>query len=76
MGVSGEAIIVAARLIEAPEFKKAFVGGTARLGIIVSQFVYDTVVRHSRDQDYVASYFEIPVAVKEFRTAAWMKLVG
>ena len=76
MGVSGETIIVAARLVEAPAFKEAFVESTARLGIIVSQFVYDTVIRHSPDQDYVASFFEVPVEVKEFRTTAWMKLIG
>jgi hypothetical protein len=76
MGVSGESIIVAARLVEAPEFKKAFAGSTARFGIIVSQFVYDTVIRHDADRDYVASYFEIDVEVKEFRTTAWMKLIG
>jgi hypothetical protein len=76
MGVSGETIIVAARLVEAPAFKEAFIGSTARLGIIVSQFVYDTVIRHSQDQDYVASYFEVPVKVKELRTRAWMKLIG
>ena len=76
MGVSGETIIIASRLVEAPAFKEAFVGSTARLGIIVSQFIYDTVIRHSRDQDYTASYFEVPVEVKEFRTTAWMKLIG
>ena len=76
VGVSGETIIVASRLVEAPAFKEAFKGSTARLGIIVSRFVYDTVIRHSRDEDYAASYFEIPVEVKEFRTTAWMKLIG
>ncbi len=76
MGVSGEAIIVAARLVEAPAFKEAFVGCTARLGIIVSQFVYDTVIRHSPDLDYVASYFEVRVEVKELHTTAWMRLIG
>jgi CRP-like cAMP-binding protein len=76
MGVSGEAIIVAARLIEASAFKAAFIGSTARLGIIVSEFVYNTVIRHSQDHDYTASYFEVPVEVKELRTSAWMKLIG
>jgi hypothetical protein len=76
MGVSGGALIAAARLVEAPAFKEAFAGSTARLGVIVSQFVYDTTIRHSQDQDYVASYSEISVDIKEFRTRAWMKLIG
>jgi CRP-like cAMP-binding protein len=75
MGVSGEAIIVAARIVEAPAFKEAFTESTARLGIIVSPFVYDTVVRHDQDDDYVASYFPVPVEVKEYRATAWMMLM-
>ena len=75
MGVSGEAIIVAARIVEAPAFKEAFIESTARLGIIVSPFVYDTVVRHDQDEDYVASYFPVPVRVKEYRATAWMMLM-
>ena len=76
MGVSGEALIAAARLVEAPAFKEAFVGSTACLGIIVSQFVYDTVIKQSRDQDYVTSYSKVAVEVKEFHTTAWMKLIN
>ena len=71
-GVTGEAIIVAARLVEAPEFKKAVEGSTASLGVIASPFVYETVIRHGRDPDYT----QVPVEVKESNTAAWMKLFG
>ncbi len=76
MGVSGEALIVAARMVEAPALKEAFTGSTARLGVIVSPFVYDTVVRHDQDRDYVASYSQVGVEVKESRTTAWMMLVS
>jgi hypothetical protein len=76
MGVSGEALIVAARMVEAPALKEAFTGSTARLGVIVSPFVYDTVVKHDQDRDYVASYSQVPVEVKESRTTAWMMLVS
>lgn len=71
-GVTGEAIIVAARLVEAPEFKKAVEGSTASLGVIASPFVYETVIRHGQDPDYT----QVPVEVKESNTAAWMKLFG
>jgi hypothetical protein len=73
-GVSGEAIIVAARLVEAPEFKEALAGSTASLGVIASPFVYETVVRHGSDLREVASYSQVPVEVKETDTTAWMKL--
>ena len=55
-GVSGEAIIVAARLVEAPDFKQALARSTASLGVIASPFVYETVVRHGSDSREVASY--------------------
>ena len=63
-------------MVDAPAFKEAFIGSTARIGIIVSPFVYDTVVRHNQDQDYVTSYFPVHVEVKESRTTAWMMLVS
>jgi cyclic nucleotide-binding protein len=74
MGVSGEAIIVAARLVEAPHFKAAIAASPASLGVIASPFVYETVIRHGADPRDVASYSEVPVEVKESDTTAWMKL--
>ena len=40
LGVSGEAIIVAARLVEAPRFREAIANSRAILGVIASPFVY------------------------------------
>jgi CRP-like cAMP-binding protein len=74
MGVSGEAIIVAARLLEAPQFKEAIRKSAASLGVIASPFVYETAIRHNTDPLDVASYTEVPVEVKESHTTAWMKL--
>jgi hypothetical protein len=74
MGVSGEAIIVTARLIEAPHFKAAIYESPGSLGVIASPFVYETVIRHSANPHDVASYSQVPVEVKESSTTAWMKL--
>jgi hypothetical protein len=71
MGVSGVAIIVAARLLEAPVFKDAMNESGASLGVIASPFIYNSVIRHG---PYLEGYSKIPVQVKETRTAAWMKL--
>ena len=71
MGVSGVAIIVAARLVEALVFKDAMNGSGASLGIIASPFIYNSVIRHG---PFLEGYSKIPVQVKETRTAAWMKL--
>ncbi len=74
MGVSGEAIIVVARLVEAPSFKEALARSTAGLGVIASPFVYETVIRHGSNPSDVASYSQVSVEVKESNTTAWMKL--
>jgi hypothetical protein len=73
-GVSGEAIIVAARLVEAPSFKRALAQSNASLGVIASPFVHETIIRHGSDPREVASYIKVPVEVKETSTTAWMKL--
>jgi CRP-like cAMP-binding protein len=73
-GVSGEATIVVARLAEAPLFKKALAQSQARLGVIVSPFIYEAFIKYGMDLAEVATYHQIPVDVKEFTTIAWMKL--
>ncbi|HEY6309693.1 MAG TPA: hypothetical protein VIY52_02640 [Streptosporangiaceae bacterium] len=72
MGVSGEAIIVAARLVGARSFKDALTGSSANLGLIASPFVYETVIRHRRNP----GYSQVQVEVKESEGTAWMKLFG
>ena len=73
MGVSGEAIIVTARMVEAPRFKEAMDRAGASLGVIASTFVYDHVIRHEPGEK---AYSQVRVDVKESRLPAWMKLFG
>jgi CRP-like cAMP-binding protein len=71
MGVSGEAIIVTARLVEAPQFKMTMDASGASLGVIVSTFIYETVIKHGRD---LTGYSQVQVDVKETSVAAWLKV--
>lgn len=71
VGVSGEAIIVTARLVDAPLFKEAIKESGAGLGVIVSTFIYETVIRHAPD---LTGYSRLQVDVKESNVPAWMKL--
>jgi CRP-like cAMP-binding protein len=71
MGISGEAIIIAARLVDAPIFKEAIAEAAADLGVIVSSFVYETVIRHNRS---LADYYPVQVTVKSFSNPAWVRL--
>jgi hypothetical protein len=75
IGVSGEAIIRTARLNEAPVLKEAMASADASLGIIVSAFIYDTVIRHAAGLMDVDGYEEVEVNVKESHMSAWMRLV-
>jgi CRP-like cAMP-binding protein len=71
MGVSGEAIIVTARLVEAPLFKEALRRSKASMGVIVSTFIYETVIRHGPDLN---GYSPVQADVKELSIPAWMRL--
>jgi PPOX class probable F420-dependent enzyme len=75
MGISGEGIIAAARLVEAPRFKEAIARSAASLGVIASTFVYETVIRYGRDPGELADYSEVRVKVKESRIRAWIRLL-
>ena len=74
MGVSGEAIIIAARLVEAPSFKEAMARTRANVGIIASPFVYHAVIKHSPNLIDAAGYSQVQASLKGFATPAWIKL--
>jgi Cyclic nucleotide-binding domain len=71
VGFSGEAIILTARLVEAPQFKAAMENSQARLGIIASTFIHETVIRHDLG---LTGYSDVQVDVKESSFAAWTRL--
>jgi len=71
MGFSGEAIIVTARLVEAPVLKKTMEASRASLGMIASTFIYETVIRHDRN---LTGYSKVHFRVKETSATAWMKI--
>ena len=74
-GVAGEAITVAWWLLETPRFTEAIVNSAASLGIIISPFIYETFIKPGPDLSEVASYTQIPVEIRGFSTAAWMKVI-
>jgi class 3 adenylate cyclase len=76
LGMSGEAIIRTARLVEAPAVKEAMAATGYGLGIVVSEFVYETAVGQAGIFIDLDEYREIEVILKEFRSPAWMRLVN
>jgi hypothetical protein len=75
-GVSGEAIILAARLLEAPVLKKELARTAADLGVIVSPFIYDSVIKHAPGDVDPAQYRNLRFRAKESNVTAWMYLSG
>jgi CRP-like cAMP-binding protein len=75
LGPAGEAIIRASRLLDASTLKGAMAASGASLGIIVSEFVYDTAIKHSWEWAEPAGYAMVEATVKESRILAWMRLI-
>lgn len=71
---SGEVILVTSRLLEAPYFEEA-TAENAILTVVISPFVFETVIRPGPDLNEVASYRQVPVEVRGSSTIAWMKML-
>jgi len=75
LGVSGQVIINAARLWEASALKTAVAANRANLGLIVSDFVYQSAIRHAGSQGDAGAYPDVDVRVKEACIRAWVKFI-
>jgi CRP-like cAMP-binding protein len=71
-GVTGDAIIYAARLLDAPILKRQLSETGADVGFITSEFVYDTFVRHGLAGIDPHEYRRVTFQAKESRIRAWM----
>ena len=77
-GPTGRAINTAFRMVQARVFKRALSSANASVGIIVSDFIYETVISQGHGGTLVnpALYARVQVNNKESRFPAWMQLVG
>jgi hypothetical protein len=75
IGIQGEAIIRTARMLEAKALKKAIARDHANLGIVVSNFVYETAIAQPGGLIDPEGYDKIRVRVKETRQLAWMRII-
>jgi CRP-like cAMP-binding protein len=74
--VSGEAVVIAARMLDTRHFRETVASSQTSLGIIISPFVFETVVRRGSDLTEEASYTPVSIEVKNSSTTAWMKLIS
>lgn len=75
-GLVGSALNHAFRILEADPFKKTLAASGAHVGLVVSDRVYEDVVRHGGRLVDPDDYQRIEVEVKETVTTAWMRLPG
>jgi hypothetical protein len=76
-GVTGNAINQTARLVQARTLRKHLNETQADLGVIVSAFIYDNVIRQHDGQPIAAAdYRKVRFRVKESALTAWMYLTG
>jgi hypothetical protein len=71
-GVAGQTLVHAFRLLEAPAFKTAFAATRCELGFVVSDRLYDDVVRHGPGLIDPDLYDAISVSLKETEARAWV----
>jgi class 3 adenylate cyclase len=72
-GVTGTAINMAFRLLQARALKTALRDSPGVLALIASAWFYDEVIRHNPHSN-PHEYQRVRVAVKEVRTSAWIHL--
>ncbi|HEU5474440.1 MAG TPA: AAA family ATPase [Actinophytocola sp.] len=72
-GVTGSAINLAFRLLDAAALRTGLAESSGVLAIIVSSWFFDEVVRHSR-RGNPADYQPVSVVVKETTATAWLHL--
>jgi len=76
-GVTGHAINQTARLVQARILRKNLDETQADLGVMVSAYIYDNVIRQHEGQPMDATlYRKIRFQVKESALTAWIQLTG
>ena len=75
-GLIGQAVIGAARIIDAPVIKDRLAEARADLIFAVSDYVYEHVVRHGAGRVDSGAFEHVAVQVKDSRVSAWIHVVG
>jgi CRP-like cAMP-binding protein/tetratricopeptide (TPR) repeat protein len=75
-GLTGEAIIVAARILDVPVLKARLAADQADLMFAASDYVYDHVIRHCVGRVDSATFEHVDYQVKKLRISAWVHLAG
>jgi CRP-like cAMP-binding protein/tetratricopeptide (TPR) repeat protein len=75
-GLTGHAVIAAARIVDAPAIKARLADEQADLIFAASDYVYDQVVRNCGGRVDPVAFEHVECQVKETRVSAWAHLAG
>ena len=75
-GLTGQAVIAAARIVDAPVIKARLAAEQADLIFAASDYVYDHVVRNCAGRVDPAAFEHMECQVKEMHVSAWVHLAG
>ena len=75
-GLTGQAVIAAARIVDAPVIKARLAAEQADLIFAASDYVYDHVVRNCAGRVDPAAFEHMECQVKEMHVSAWAHLAG
>ena len=75
-GLTGQAVISAARILDAPVIKAKLASEQADLAFAASDYVYDHVVRNCDGRVDPAAFEHMECQVKESHVSAWVHLAG
>jgi len=75
-GLTGQAVIGTARILDAPVVKERLADARADLIFAVSDYVYDHVVRHGAGRVDSGAFEHVAGQVKESHVSAWIHLAG
>ncbi|MBV9012621.1 MAG: tetratricopeptide repeat protein [Pseudonocardiales bacterium] len=75
-GFAGVDVNLVCRLLDAPVFREAMDRSGFDVGVIISEYIYESVVLQRYMDINPASYRHVDVAVKRTKTRGWLRLVG
>ncbi|HEX6468299.1 MAG TPA: Crp/Fnr family transcriptional regulator [Streptosporangiaceae bacterium] len=75
-GVNGDAIIHTARMLDSPPLRRALRMARADLAFMASDYVFDTVLRHSPGLVDAREFAPVRFALKESQITAWLQVAS
>lgn len=75
-GLAGKAVNDLFRMLDAPELRQAVQVSASGLALIVSDYLYQSVIHGGPGNTDPSAYAEVLVRVKQFQARAWLQIPG